>query len=64
MHYYRLKRTIINLKEVVSVQMCNVDELHITFKNGVKTAVMYTGDIDALFAEYERIWFALTNMKQ
>ena len=64
MHYYKLKKTIINLKEVISVQIRNVDELHITFKNGMKTTVDYVGEIDALYAEYERIWLALTNMKQ
>lgn len=64
MHYYKLKRTIINLKEVISVQICNIDELHITFKNGVKTVVVYTGDIEALYTEYEQIWLALTCMRQ
>lgn len=63
MHYYKLKRTIINLKEVISVQMCNIDELHITFKNGSKTMAVYAGDIDALYAEYNQIWLALTNMR-
>ena len=64
MHYYRLKKTIINLKEVISVQIRNTDELHITFKNGMKTIVNYTGDIDALYAEYEQIWLALACMRQ
>jgi hypothetical protein len=64
MNYYRLKKTIINLREVISVQIRNIDELHITFKNGVTTIVYYTGDIDALYTEYEQIWLALTCMKQ
>lgn len=64
MHYYRLKKTIINLKEVISVQIRNIDELHITFKNGSETTVVYVGDLDVLYTEYERIWLALTNMKE